>query len=38
MLGFSAAEASQITLEARETWALVNVFGYISQHGKKSAD
>jgi hypothetical protein len=30
MLGFSAAEASQITLEARETWALDNGFGRFS--------
>jgi hypothetical protein len=34
MLGFSTAEASQITTEARETWALVNVFGRFSQRGK----
>jgi hypothetical protein len=38
MLGFSAAEASQITLEARETWALLNGFGRFSQRGKNSAD
>jgi hypothetical protein len=38
MLGFSAAEASQIATEACETWALVNVFGHISQRGKNSAD
>jgi hypothetical protein len=38
MLGFSAAETSQITTEARETWALVNGFGRISQRGKKQVD
>jgi hypothetical protein len=38
MLGFLAAEASQITLEARETWALLNGFGRFSQRGKNSAD
>jgi hypothetical protein len=38
MLGLSAAETSQITTEARETWALDNGFGRFSQHGKNSAD
>jgi hypothetical protein len=38
MLGFSAAETSQITLEARETWALDNGFGRFSKRGKNSAD
>jgi hypothetical protein len=38
MLGFSATEASQITLEARETWALVNGFGPNLQRGKNPAD
>jgi hypothetical protein len=38
MLGFSAAEESQITLEARETWALDNGFWRFSKRGKNSAD
>jgi hypothetical protein len=38
MLGFSAAETSQITTEACETWALVNGFGRFSDRGKNSAD